>query len=43
MRLQSGQTGEPGFGERVTGKTSPHNATTCVPITALSAIFSFLT
>jgi hypothetical protein len=36
-------TGEPGFGALVTGKTSPHNACTNVPITALSAIFAFRT
>lgn len=28
MRLHSGQTGEPGLAARVTGKTSPHSATT---------------
>lgn len=28
IRLQSSQTGEPGLGARVTGKTSPHSATT---------------
>ena len=36
-------TGEPGLAAFVTGKTSPHNATTWVPMTALSAILSFLT
>ena len=33
----------PGFAAFVTGNTSPHNATTWLPITALSAILSFLT
>ena len=41
--LAVGQTGEPGLAAFVTGNTSPHSATTCVPITALSAILSFLT
>ena len=41
--LQSGQTGEPGFGDFVTGKTSPHSATTKLPMTALSAILFFFT
>ena len=41
--LHSGHTGEPGLGERVTGKTSPHRATTMLPVTALSAILSLRT
>lgn len=43
MRLHSGHTGEPGLGDRVTRNTSPHSATTCEPMTALSAIFSLRT
>lgn len=41
--LQSGHTGEPGLADLVTGKTSPHSATTYEPVTALSAILSFCT
>ena len=41
--LHSGHTGEPGLGDRVTGKTSPHRATTIEPVTALSAILSLRT
>ena len=43
ISLQSGQTGEPGFADFVTGNTSPHSATTWVPMTALSAILFFRT
>lgn len=43
ISLHCGQTGEPGFGVLVTGNVSPHRATTKVPSTALSAIFSLRT
>src|SRR5690606_8954876 len=38
ISLHRGHTGDPGLGDLVTGNTSPHSATTCVPRTALSAI-----
>jgi hypothetical protein len=41
--LHCGQTGEPGFGDFVTGNFSPQSAMTIVPMTALSAIFSLRT
>ena len=39
----AGRPGEPGLGALVTGNFSPHSATTNVPMTALSAIFSLRT